>query len=339
MNDSFHISQFYSIVGNQIRCDICPRYCILGENQRGLCFVRKNSDGKLVLTTYGKSSGFAVDPIEKKPLYHFYPGSSVLSFGTAGCNLTCKFCQNWDISKSDKIDILQASASPKQIANSALKRGCKSVAFTYNDPVIFMEYAVDTAVACHELGIKTVAVTAGYVNSEPAKFFFQHMDAVNVDLKGFTDHFYKKLCSAQLQPILDILRFIVNIPDCWLEITNLLIPDHNDSDEEISTMCQWIKDNLGQSVPIHFSAFHPAYKMKNVNYTPVITLLRAEQIARSVGLHNVYLGNIRTDHGQNSLCTNCGQVIIKRVGYQIEKYEIQKGKCKFCHARYEGIFN
>ncbi len=340
MNESSYITTFVSpIEGGKIRCDICPRYCVLGKGQRGLCFVRKNMDGKLVLTTYGRSSGIAIDPIEKKPLYHYYPGSSVLSFGTAGCNLTCKFCQNWDMSKSRQMDILQVSASPEQIAQSAVKNGCKSVAFTYNDPVIFMEYAIDTAIACHELGIKTVAVTAGYINPEPAIEFFKHMDAVNVDLKGFTNGFYQKLCSAHIQPVLDTLAYIGNETDCWLEITNLLIPGYNDSTTEITLLCEWVVNTLGDTLPVHFSAFHPAYKMMDVPHTSTETMMNAQQIAKSTGLKHVYLGNVRTPSGQNTKCVNCGKVLVLREGYRTQIIGLENGQCVECSTRCNGIWD
>ena len=266
------VKYWHLLDDGRIQCDLCPRYCKLQEGQRGLCFVRGRLNNTMVSTTYGRSSGFCVDPIEKKPLNHFYPGTSVFSFGTAGCNLACKFCQNWDMSKSREIDTLADSASPQTIARKAKELGCKSVAYTYNDPVIFHEYAIDVAQACHELGIKSVAVTAGYVCPEPRKEFYQYMDAANVDLKAFTEDFYHKLTGGHLEPVLDTLKYLKHETDVWFEITTLLIPGHNDSDKEITEMCQWLVENIGVDVPLHFSAFHPDYKMLDVPPTPAASL-------------------------------------------------------------------
>ena len=263
----------------RVQCDVCPRACRLHEGQRGLCFVRGRVADQVVLTSYGRSSGFCVDPIEKKPLNHFLPGSAVLSFGTAGCNLACRFCQNWDISKSREIDRLSDAAGPDDIAEAAVRLGCRSVAMTYNDPVIFLEYAVDVADACRARGIKAVAVTAGYLTDAPRRELFAHLDAANVDLKAFTDDFYRRTCAARLQPVLDTLVYLRRQTDVWFEITTLLIPGHNDSDAEIDAECAWIADNLGTDVPLHFTAFHPDFKMRDVPPTPPATLRRAREIA------------------------------------------------------------
>ena len=283
---------WHFIDDGRIQCDLCPRDCRLHEGQRGACFVRQRSNDRMVLTTYGRSSGFCIDPIEKKPLNHFYPGSSVLSFGTAGCNLACKFCQNWDISKSREMDTLMDQASPVAIAQAAKRAACKSVAFTYNDPVIFAEYAMDTADACHELGIQAVAVTAGYIGTEARREFYGKMDAANVDLKGFTDEFYVKVCGARLQPVLDTLIYLRHETDVWTEITTLLIPGKNDSDAELEAECKWIARELGPDVPLHFTAFHPDYKMTDIARTPAATLSRARRIALGEGLRYVYTGNV-----------------------------------------------
>ena len=259
----------------RIQCDLCPRACKLKNGQRGLCFVRACEDEQIVLTTYGRSSGFCIDPIEKKPLNHFYPGTSVLSFGTAGCNLACKFCQNWDISKSREMDTLADAASPETLArtaNTAKRLGCDSIAFTYNDPIIFHEYAIDVAQACHEHGVKTVAVSAGYVCEEPRAEFYQHIDAVNIDLKAFTEDFYHKITGSHLATVLETLKYIKHETDTWLEITNLVIPGENDSEKEIQQMTEWIMAELGPDVPIHFSAFHPDWKMRDKPRTPLTTL-------------------------------------------------------------------
>jgi pyruvate formate lyase activating enzyme len=323
----------------RIQCDLCPRYCHLKEGQRGLCFVRAREGDQVVSTTYGRSSGFCVDPIEKKPLNHFLPGTPVLSFGTAGCNLACKFCQNWDISKSREIDTLAASASPETIAATAERLGCRSVAYTYNDPVIFLEYAVDTAIACKARGIKSVAVTAGYICEEPRKEFFAHMDAANVDLKAFTEDFYHKLTGGHLQPVLDTLEYIHHETDCWLEVTTLLIPGHNDSDEELQRLCDWYLQHLGPDVPLHFSAFHPDYKMTDVPPTPAATLQRARQIAMRTGLHYVYVGNVHDPEGDSTYCPGCGKRVIERDWYTLGEWNITAdGHCGHCGHGIAGVF-
>ncbi|MBM10154.1 MAG: AmmeMemoRadiSam system radical SAM enzyme, partial [Magnetovibrio sp.] len=263
----------------RVQWDVCSRHCRMREGQRGLCYVRAVERGEVVLTTYGRSSGFCIDPIEKKPLNHFLPGTPVLSFGTAGCNLTCKFCQNWSISKAREFDKLQELASPEQIAAAAHKTECKSVAYTYNDPTIFLEYAIDTAKACHERGIKNVAVTAGYICPDPRAELYSVMDAANIDLKAFTEHFYKELCTARLDAVLDSLKYLKHETSVWFEITDLLIPGENDSDKELDEMTRWVVKHLGEDVPMHFSAFHPDWKMMDKPRTPVETLLRARAIA------------------------------------------------------------
>jgi pyruvate formate lyase activating enzyme len=325
--------------GGRLRCDLCPRDCLIGDGQRGACFVRGNDHGRMLLTTYGRSSGFCIDPIEKKPLNHFYPGSSVLSFGTAGCNLACKFCQNWDISKSRAMDTLLDSASPAAIAAAAQRHGATSVAFTYNDPVIFAEYAMDTATACHALGIKTVAVTAGYIHPAPAKEFFACMDAANVDLKAFSDDFYHSLCAGHLQPVLDTLVGIHHDSDCWLEITTLLIPGRNDSDAELRALSAWVAKELGADVPLHFSAFHPDYRMDDLPPTPLQTLRRARDIARDAGLHYVYTGNVYNPDGDTTYCPGCGRPVIERNRYDILRYELDDhGHCRHCSTAIAGRF-
>jgi len=311
----------------------------LHDGQRGACFVRQNVGGEMVLTTYGRSSGFCIDPIEKKPLHHFYPGSSVLSFGTAGCNLACKFCQNWDISKSKDMDRLMDQASPEEIALAAQRAGAKSVAFTYNDPVIFAEYAMDTADACHAHGIKTVAVTAGYIHPEARREFYAKLDAANIDLKAFTDDFYFKLTGAHLQPVLDTLRYVHHETDTWLEITTLLIPGKNDSDDELESMTQWIAKELGPDVPLHFSAFHPDYKMGDVPPTPSRTLTRARDIALRNGLHYVYTGNVHDTDGGTTYCPTCDSPLVVRDWYRIEDYRLTPdGRCPHCQTKIAGHF-
>jgi pyruvate formate lyase activating enzyme len=293
----------------------------------------------MLLTTYGRSSGFCIDPIEKKPLNNFYPGSSVLSFGTAGCNLACKFCQNWDISKSRDMDRLMDDATPQAIARAAKAHGSKSVAFTYNDPVIFAEYAMDTADACHALGIQTVAVTAGYMHLEPAREFYSKMDAANIDLKAFSDGFYVNLCGAHLTPVLDLLAMVHHETSCWLEITTLLIPGKNDGDAELKALSDWVAKELGPDVPLHFSAFHPDWKLDDVPATPPATLGRARRIAMDAGLHYVYTGNVHDKAGDTTLCPGCGKPVIERDWYRILGYALDAtGRCSICGATVAGRF-
>jgi len=335
-----HPAKYWHMLDDgRIQCDLCPRDCKLHEGQRGACFVRGRAENQMVLTTYGRSSGFCIDPIEKKPLNHFYPGSSVFSFGTAGCNLACKFCQNWDISKSRDMDRLMDQASPEAIAKAAKAHGSKSVAFTYNDPVIFMEYALDTADACHALGIQTVAVTAGYIHTEPRKKFFAKMDAANIDLKGFTEDFYVKLTGSHLQPVLDTLAYVHHDTDCWLEITTLLIPGHNDSDGEVKALSAWVAKELGQEVPLHFTAFHPDWKMPDVPSTPPETLHRARRIAQDAGLHYVYTGNLHDEEGGTTYCPCCHHAAIVRDWYDIRHYDLTpQGACPECGTTVAGRF-
>ena len=337
--DSYPARYWHKIEDGRIQCDLCPRDCKLHEGQRGLCFVRMREGDQMILTTYGRSSGFCIDPIEKKPLNHFYPGSSVLSFGTAGCNLSCKFCQNWDISKSRDMDRLMDQASPEAIAQAAEESNCRSVAFTYNDPVIFAEYAMDVADACHARGIQTVAVTAGYMHDQARREFYAKMDAANVDLKAFTDDFYFKLTGSHLQPVLDTLVYLRHETKVWFEITTLLIPGHNDSDEEITAMSRWIMKELGPGVPLHFSAFHPDHKMPDVPATPPSTLIRARDIAIKAGLHFVYTGNVRHREGDTTYCPNCHTTLIERDWYQIKQYRLTpNGCCPDCGTPVAGRF-
>jgi pyruvate formate lyase activating enzyme len=322
-----------------IQCDLCPRDCQLRAGQRGACFVRKNADGRMILATYGRSSGFCIDPIEKKPLKHFHPGSSVLSFGTAGCNLTCKFCQNWDISRSKDTDRLMDAASPDGIASAALAYGAQSVAFTYNDPVVFAEYAIDTASACRQRGVKTVAVTAGYIHPQPAREFYAVMDAANVDLKAFSDAFYAKLCGGRLQPVLDTLAYIRHETPCWLEITTLLIPGHNDSPAEIEALSRWVASELGVDVPLHFSAFHPNWKMGDLPPTPPSTLTHARNVAMNAGLHYVYTGNVHDTEGDTTFCPACRAALIVRDWYAIRHYDLPgNGCCPHCGTKIAGHY-
>jgi len=332
-------THWHGLDDGRIQCDVCPRACRLREGQRGLCFVRGRLDDQIVLASYGRSSGFCVDPIEKKPLNHFLPGTPVLSFGTAGCNLACRFCQNWDISKSREIDTLTSSASPDALADAAQRLGCDSIAFTYNDPVIFMEYAMDVADACRERGIKAVAVSAGYMEPAARAEFYQHMDAANIDLKAFTEEFYKKITFAKLGVVLETLEYLHHETDVWFEVTTLLIPDHNDSDKEITEQCAWFYEHLGPDVPLHFSAFHPDFKMMDVPRTPPATLSRARRIAMDAGLKYVYTGNVHDPDGQTTYCPGCGKPVVSRDWYVINRYDLtDTGECRHCGTAIPGRY-
>src|SRR6186713_85459 len=313
----------HQLADGRVQCDLCPRHCRLRPGQRAFCFVRERRGDEIVLSAYGRATGFCIDPIEKKPLNHFFPGTSVLSFGTAGCNLGCKFCQNWDISKAREVEALSEVASPQQIAEAARDAGCHSVAFTYNDPVIFAEYAIDTAVACRALGIRTVAVTAGYVTRQARAEFFEVFDAVNVDLKAFTQTFYAKLCFAELQPVLETLEYLRHETSVWFEVTTLLIPEHNDSREEVDRLCDWFAQKLGVDIPLHFSAFHPDYRMQDLPRTPAETLSRAREQAKSHGLRHVYTGNVHDAQGQSTYCAACSGLLIERDWYRIGAYHLE----------------
>jgi pyruvate formate lyase activating enzyme len=323
----------------RVICDLCPRHCAIAPGQRGFCFVRENRDGKIVSTTYGRSTGFCVDPIEKKPLHHFYPGTPALSFGTPGCNLGCTFCQNWTMSRNRNIEATCEDASPEAIAAAAVGAGCRSVAFTYNDPIVWAEYAIDTARACHALGVKTAAVTNGYITAEARPAFFEPIDAANVDLKGFTEHFYRTHCNGQLEPVLDTLRWLARESRVWVEITNLLIPRANDSIEEIAAMCHWIVKEMSPDVPLHFSAFHPDFKMMDRDPTPPEMLRTAYDIARKAGLHYVYVGNVYEPERQHTYCPGCGHSVIRRDGYSIAAFEIRGGRCVHCRTPIAGLFD
>jgi pyruvate formate lyase activating enzyme len=330
---------WHALEDGRVQCDVCPRACKLGEGQRGLCFVRARADDAVVLTTYGRSSGYCVDPIEKKPLNHFLPGSAVLSFGTAGCNLACKFCQNWDISKSRELDTLADRAAPEAVARAAVALGCASVAYTYNDPVIFMEYAIDVAQACRARAIRSVAVTAGYIEPAPRAEFYRHMDAANVDLKAFTEDFYWRLTNGHLQPVLETLEYIARETAVWLEITNLVIPGANDSEREFEEMTQWIAAHLGPDVPLHFTAFHPDYRMRDVPHTPHETLITAHRIARKNGLRHVYVGNVADVERGSTYCHGCGARLIERRQYALGRWRLtDDARCTACGTPCAGVF-
>ncbi len=339
MRETAHPTRYWTpLADGKVRCDLCPRGCEIADGQRGVCFVRANQGGAVVLTTYGRSTGFCVDPIEKKPLNHFLPGTPVLSFGTAGCNLLCKFCQNWESSRARDTDAASASADPETIAKAALKLGCRSVAYTYNDPVIFHEYAIDVAAACRERGIKSVAVTAGYINPEPRAEFFAGMDAANVDLKSFSEEFYRKLTGSELAPVLDTLRYLRAETNVWLEITTLIIPGENDSEAEIAALAEWMAVELGPDTPLHLSAFHPDFKMLGHSATPPAMLSRAREIARTAGLRHVFTGNVHDAAGGSSYCHACGELIIERDWYEMGTWNLVNGTCGKCGAVCAGHF-
>jgi len=330
---------WHRLADGRVQCDLCPRFCKLHADQQGLCFVRARQGDEIVLTSYGRSSGFCVDPIEKKPLYHFLPGTPVLSFGTAGCNLACKFCQNWDMSKAREMDVLADQAPPEAIARAAQALGCRSVAYTYNDPIVFMEYALDVAAACRAVDIKSVAVTAGYITEQPREDFFGRMDAANVDLKGFTERFYHKICGGHLQPVLDTLVYLKRHTSVWLEITTLLIPGENDSDAELEEMSAWVREHLGPDVPWHFSAFHPDWKMRDVAATPLATLQRARAIAGKHGMRYVYTGNLHHEAGESTYCHCCGAKVIGRDRYRHTLWQLSDyGRCLDCGTPLPGVY-
>lgn len=330
--------KYQNILKDKVQCTICPRNCKLSEGQAGFCQIRKNINGEITLVSYGYNTGLAVDPIEKKPLYHFYPGSKVLSFGTLGCNMGCQFCQNWHISKSKQDPTKLNRTEPKKIVSLAKELGCKSVAFTYNDPVIFFEYAIDTAKLCRDAGIKTVAVTAGYINPEPRKEFFTYMDAANIDLKGFSESFYVRNCFAHLEQILDTIKYVKQQTNCWLELTTLLIEGENDTEEEITKESEWVLENLGPDVPLHFSAFHPAYKFMHKAPTKMSTLLKAYDIAKQIGLKYVYTGNVLDAATSTTYCPVCAKPVIKRTGFEILNNNLENGHCTFCKNKCAGVF-
>ena len=325
--------------GKRLVCDLCPRGCHLRAGDRGFCFVRQNRDDQIVSTTYGRSTGFCIDPIEKKPLHQFYPGTPVLSFGTAGCNLGCTFCQNWTMSRSKNVEAACDVAQPQAIAAAARQHECRSVAFTYNDPIIWAEYVIDTARACREMGVKTVAVTSGYITATARGDFYQAIDAANVDLKGFTEQFYHEYCGGHLQPVLDTLQWLVHESQTWVEITNLIIPQANDSPQDLERMCQWIAAELGPDVPLHFSAFHPDFQLADRNATPSATLRAAYDIARAAGLHYVYTGNVYDPEYQHTYCPGCGQPVIRRGGYSVSGFDVRGVCCAHCQTPIAGRFD
>ena len=322
----------------KILCTLCPRYCTIGEGQAGFCFIRQNKNNKLYTIGYGRPTGFAVDPIEKKPLSHFLPGTDILSFGTAGCNLGCKFCQNWTTSKAKLDDSNSMEASPEDVVRIAKKYKTPSIAYTYNDPTIFGEYVIDISKLAREEGIKSVMVTAGYIDKEARKEVYKYIDAANVDLKAFTEIFYHKLTFSHLSDVLDTLVWLKNETEVWFEITTLLIPDENDSPDEIQQMCDWILENLGPDIPLHFTAFHPDFKMRNKARTPISTLNTAREIAHKSGIHYCYTGNVHSVESQTTYCPNCKEPLIIRDWHSVLSDRVKDGKCYKCNASIAGVF-
>jgi len=339
-NVSFKPAKWWEESDNgKLLCTLCPRYCTIGDGQAGFCYIRQNIGGKLYSIGYGKPTGFAIDPVEKKPLNHFLPGSKILSFGTAGCNLGCKFCQNWSISKARLDDINSLSVSPEDVVMLAKKYNLPSIAYTYNDPVIFGEYVIDISKIAYEEGINSVMVTAGYIDKNARKEVFQYIDAANVDLKAFTETFYHKLSFAHLEYVLDTLIWLKKETSVWFEITNLMIPDENDSIDETKKMCQWIVENLGDEVPVHFTAFHPDFKMINKTNTPASTLNNARQIAVAAGIKYCYVGNVHDSIGQNTYCPECKKLIIQRDWHSIIENKLSNSHCPYCNTLIAGIFS
>lgn len=323
---------------DKILCTLCPRYCTIGEGQNGFCFIRKNIGGELYSIGYGRPTGFAIDPIEKKPLNHFYPGSDILSFGTAGCNLGCKFCQNWTTSKARTADANSLYAEPEDVVNIAKRYKAPSIAYTYNDPTIFGEYVIDVSKLAREEGIKNVMVTAGYIDKEARKDVYKYIDAANVDLKAFSESFYHKLTSSHLKDILNCLVWIKKDTDVWLEITTLLIPGENDSQRELNLMCDWITKNLGDETPIHFTAFHPDFKMLDKHRTPSSTLDTARNIALSHGIKYCYVGNVHNVKSESTYCPQCSEVLIERDWHAVLSNKLADGKCFKCGRNIAGRF-
>ncbi len=322
----------------KVLCTLCPRECRIGEGQNGFCYIRQNRGGRLV-TAWGRTTGFAVDPIEKKPLNHFLPGSTVLSFGTAGCNLGCRFCQNWDISKARADERMSEDDwTPARVVDLAQRVGAPGLAFTYNDPIIWAEYAIDVAREAHARGLFTVFVTNGYVSPAARAEIFPHMDAANVDLKAFTEGFYARSTLSHLAPVLDTLEWLARESACWVEVTNLVIPGLNDAEDETRALSDWIVRHMGADVPVHFTAFHPDYKMLDLPRTPSRTLTRARELARAAGLHHVYTGNVHDREGQTTFCPSCGAALIERDWFAIRTVRMDGAACAACGERIAGRF-
>ncbi|WP_245703006.1 AmmeMemoRadiSam system radical SAM enzyme [Raineyella antarctica] len=341
---------WHHVGDGRLQCDVCPHQCQLADGEAGKCFVRVRQGERIVLTTYGLASGFCLDPIEKKPLYHFHPGTAVLSLGTAGCNLSCRPCRTWDEAVAKRVHRMAEEASPRAIAAAAHQWQATSVAFTYNDPAIYPEYAIDIARACHVQDVRTVAVTSGFMMPAVRRELFGVMDAANIDLKGFDEEFYQSFIGGSLRPVLDTLIYVRHRTSTWLEITNLLVPGHNDAPDRLRAMCTWIHDELGPDVPLHFSAYRPDPRMPETGLaasglagvppTPPEALLRAVDIAREVGLRYVYSGGAGTPATGTTYCHGCGAALIEREGHTVQRYRItSQGRCPECRAVLPGAFD
>jgi pyruvate formate lyase activating enzyme len=333
----FEAKYYKQMQDNVVQCQLCPNLCVLPNLARGRCGVRINLEGKLYSLVYGKPVAVHIDPIEKKPLSHFLPGTQIFSIATAGCNLGCIFCQNWQISQAKPEDADHQNLSPLEVVSLASKYKCPSIAYTYTEPTIFYEYMLDTAKLARSAGIRNVMHSCGYINPEPLKELLKYMDAANVDLKGFSEEYYQEMCFGRLEPVLNTLRTIKQ-EGVWLEITNLIVPGKNDDPQMIRKMAKWIKEELGPDVPLYFSAFQPNYKLKGVPPTSVKTLEMARRIAIEEGLHYVYIGNVYGHVAENTYCPKCGKVVVKRLGYTIQEYNLKDGKCRFCGYRIPGVW-
>jgi pyruvate formate lyase activating enzyme len=327
-----------ALEGGKVQCLLCPNKCILGEGQRGLCKVRENQGGKLYSLVYGKPVSIHTDPIEKKPFYHFLPETKAFSLATVGCNLSCKFCQNWDISQRFPEDVQSYDYSPQEVVDQALKAGAKSIAFTYNEPTVWYEYMYDIAKLAREKGLKTTLVSSGYINPKPLKQLLEVLDAARIDLKGFDENYYQKIVGGELEPVLESLQ-IVYQSKTWLEIINLIVPGYSDDEEEIKKMCQWIKENLSEDVPIHFLRFHPDYRMKNIPATPPETLKKAKEIAQQAGLKYVYIGNVDDPEAGTTFCPDNKEPLIVRKGFFVTENKLdENGQSADCPTKIPGVW-
>jgi pyruvate formate lyase activating enzyme len=337
--ESLHEARWWELEADgRVHCFLCPRHCRLHSGQAGFCFIRTNHNGKLYSLGYGAPAALQVDPIEKKPLNHFLPGTKVFSMGTAGCNMGCFFCQNWDISKSHQDQVNSQPVSPEDVPLLAQRYGCDSVAFTYNEPTIWGEYVIDICKAARRAGLKTVMVTNGYITREAFHDIYDHIDAANVDLKAFTENFYGKITLTHLEPVLETLQWLKSETSVWVEITNLMIPTLNDDPAETRKLADWILNNLGPDVPLHFTAFHPDFKLQNKPRTPPQTLHRARRIALEAGLHYVYEGNIFSEAG-NTYCPDCGTAVILRSWHDVLENTLREGNCPNCGCSVPGVWD
>ena len=320
---------------SRVKCVLCPRECTVADMERGGCGVRENHQGIYRTLVYSRVCSLNIDPIEKKPLFHYLPGTTALSLATAGCNIECKFCQNWEISQFRPEEVRAAYLPPEAIAEAAKKQNTPTIAYTYSEPVIFYEYMFDTAKAGHKLGIKSVMISNGYIQEKPLRELCSHLDAVKIDFKGYTENFYKEYCGGELKPVLNTLKLLKEI-GIWFEMVDLIVPTLNDSEKEIDEMTKWIMDNLGPDVPLHFTRFHPAYKIKNLPSTPLKTIERCYDIATKNGLHYVYIGNIPGHKGEKTFCPNCKTLLIDRIGFYIQSNKIKDNKCPSCQTKIPG---